>query len=89
MIFPLHGVSNYKYLTTKLTVHENDDITNSSGRGQVQGQTFPEDVPTFDFTYKRHYTFDIHLFSRPPRPALGSIQPPIQWLQEFISGVKQ
>jgi hypothetical protein len=74
MIFSLHGVSNYKYFTTKLTVHENNDIMNSSGRDQVQGQMFQEDVPTFDFNYKRHYGIsDSHLFSKPPRPALGSI----------------
>jgi hypothetical protein len=48
MIFSLYGVSNYKYLTTKLTVYENNDIMNSSGRGQVQGQMFQEDVPPFD-----------------------------------------
>jgi hypothetical protein len=81
MIFSLHGVPNYKYLTTKLRVHENNDIMNSSGRGQVQGQTFQEDVPTFVSNYKRHYDIsDIHLFSKPPRAALGFIQPPIQWL---------
>jgi hypothetical protein len=70
-------------------MHENNDIMNSSGRGQVQGQMFQEDVPTFDFNYKRHYNISvILLFSKPPRPALGSIQLPIQWLQ-FISGVMQ
>jgi len=67
-------------------VHENNDM-NSSRRGQVLGQMFQEDVPTFDFNYKRHYDIsDIHLFSKKTRPALGSIQPPIQWLQQFISG---
>jgi len=59
---------------------------NSSGRGQVQGQMFQEDVPPFDFNYERHYISYIHLLSKPPTPDLGSIQPPIQWLQEFISG---
>jgi hypothetical protein len=87
MIFSPAWCSNYNYLTTKLTVQENNDIMNSSGRAQVQGQMFQEGVPTFDFNYTRHYDIsDIHLFSKPPTPALGSIQPPIRWLQEFING---
>ena len=61
---------------------------NSSGRGQVQGQMFREDVPTFDFNYKRRYNIsDILLFSKQLRPALGSIQPPIQWLQSSLVGL--